>query len=355
MNTNGSTGRPASILLLLLLLLVPERAFAQAWTGNGPNDNWSTGANWAGGVAPASSSGTVVTFLISPRMSPIVDVPWTINRMDLFSGVYTVTGQAITFAGASPLLISSAQNHVVSAPLVIPTSLEIFTNVSLLTVSGGISGTGALSVNGIGAVRIEGVNTFSGGVSVVGGTALLVVGSIPGPVTVGIAARVSGAFGTVGGDVIVQSTGYIASTSSYLALSTGNLTIAGTALVHIGGPAPGTQYGIINVTGTVNLTGGTLVLTGGHSPSPGQVFTIITNDGGEPVTSTFAGLPEGGTVLLNGVPLRISYLGGTGNDVTLTALGGAPPVSVPTLSQWSLLLLATFVLGIGSLASKRKR
>src|SRR6185437_5910110 len=28
------------------------------WTGQGPNANWSTGANWQGGVAPLGTSGT---------------------------------------------------------------------------------------------------------------------------------------------------------------------------------------------------------------------------------------------------------------------------------------------------------
>jgi hypothetical protein len=50
----------------------------------------------------------------------------------------------------------------------------------------------------------------------------------------------------------------------------------------------------------------------------GQVFTIIANDGADPVSGTFAGLPEGGAIVVNGVRLQISYVGGSGNDVTLT-------------------------------------
>jgi hypothetical protein len=65
---------------------------------------------------------------------------------------------------------------------------------------------------------------------------------------------------------------------------------------------------------------------------PDDAFTIIDNDGSDAVTAgfygangAFAGLPEGATITFNGVPLRISYMGGTGNDVTLTAPPTAPP------------------------------
>jgi hypothetical protein len=75
-------------------------------------------------------------------------------------------------------------------------------------------------------------------------------------------------------------------------------------------------YGRINVTGTVTL-GGTLnvVRETPQLPGPAQ---IIVNDGTDPVVGTFAGLPEGATMLVNGATYRISYVGGTGNDVTLT-------------------------------------
>src|SRR5207248_3932837 len=54
----------------------------------------------------------------------------------------------------------------------------------------------------------------------------------------------------------------------------------------------------VQVTGTVTLTGGaTLQVTiASGSPSPGQTFTVIDNDGADPVNGTFSGLPEGATL-----------------------------------------------------------
>ena len=63
---------------------------------------------------------------------------------------------------------------------------------------------------------------------------------------------------------------------------------------------------------------------GTFSPAKGKVFTIIDNQSKNAVTGTFSGLAEGATFSQNGFVFRISYVGGDGNDVTLTVL------SVPT-------------------------
>ena len=74
----------------------------------------------------------------------------------------------------------------------------------------------------------------------------------------------------------------------------------------------GTGYDQLNVSGTVNLGDepSTLQINLNFLPSPGTSFTIINNDGSEAVVSNFAGLPEGGTLTVNGITLVISYKGG---------------------------------------------
>jgi uncharacterized repeat protein (TIGR01451 family) len=62
-------------------------------------------------------------------------------------------------------------------------------------------------------------------------------------------------------------------------------------------------------------------------PSAGQTFTIIANDLSDAVVGTFAGLPEGSIVAAGAGRLRVSYVGGSGNDVTLTALHGPPTIA----------------------------
>jgi hypothetical protein len=105
-------------------------------------------------------------------------------------------------------------------------------------------------------------------------------------------------------------------------LAMGGLTMAaGSTLdLELNGTTAGTQYDQVAVTGAVALGGATLSVSLGFVPTGGEVFTIIANDAVDPVVGTFAGLPEGSILIANGKSLRISYAGGDGNDVTLTAL-----------------------------------
>src|SRR6185369_16463983 len=68
----------------------------------------------------------------------------------------------------------------------------------------------------------------------------------------------------------------------------------------------------------------------GFNPPPGQVFTIVEKTSPGAITNAPFG-PEGTITTLNGMPFRLSYVGGDGNDVTLTALGFVP-ISIPGLS-----------------------
>ena len=78
----------------------------------------------------------------------------------------------------------------------------------------------------------------------------------------------------------------------------------------------------------MTIAGSTLTLAGAYAPFSGNTFVIVANDGADAVTGTFAGLPEGATIAFNGATLQISYAGGTGNDITLTALA-------PTSTTWN--------------------
>lgn len=101
--------------------------------------------------------------------------------------------------------------------------------------------------------------------------------------------------------------------------SPGRLTINGNAVfggfvAELNGLTSGTQYDQLVVNGTVTLSG-TLSPSLAFGPAYGGGFTIIDNDGTDPIVGTFAGGP---LYTINGVLFAISYTGGTGNDVVLT-------------------------------------
>ncbi|HKO57008.1 MAG TPA: hypothetical protein VJ276_14120 [Thermoanaerobaculia bacterium] len=98
--------------------------------------------------------------------------------------------------------------------------------------------------------------------------------------------------------------------------------------------------GSLNTSRQIDLgNGGTLTLLDGGSFGDPVV-------GSGPVFGTFDRLPEGAIVAGNvGGLFQISYKGGDGNDVEVTAL---PPLApVPMLDWWMLIALAAVIAVIG--------
>ena len=105
----------------------------------------------------------------------------------------------------------------------------------------------------------------------------------------------------------------------------------------------------IQVTGLVTLNG-TLTINAVGAPFPlGRTYILIDNDGVEGIIGTFAGLPEGTIFDAGGQLFRISYAGGTGNDVVLTAVAAT---TIPTLERLPLLVLAGLLGAAALLALK---
>ena len=132
-----------------------------------------------------------------------------------------------------------------------------------------------------------------------------------------------GGSGTVG---TIAANGIISPGNSPGILNSSNVTFSssGNFMVELTGPNPGVGgYDQLNVTGTVSLANATLnVIPNFTTPvAIGQQFTIINNDGTDPITGTFNGLANGAQFSAGGYTFRINYAGGTGNDVVLTLWG----------------------------------
>ena len=89
----------------------------------------------------------------------------------------------------------------------------------------------------------------------------------------------------------------------------------------------------LKVTGAVRL-GGELDLAA-VGTNPGRTITVLDHRGGARTTGAFKGLAEGTRLRLADTTYRISYRGGDGNDVVLTAVtahatAGARPDSTPS-------------------------
>jgi hypothetical protein len=166
--------------------------------------------------------------------------------------------------------------------------------------------------------------------------------------------------GTIG--ALTSAGGQISPGMSPGVLNTGNVVFdsSTTLNVELGGTGAG-SFDQLNVTGTVSLGNAVLspTLYGGFVPSIGNSFTIINNDGSDPVAGTFTGLSEGASVSLSGYKFTISYVGGTGNDVVLTTtyVPGPPGTGSKLLSANPLLPTITIISGLGLviIATKGKK
>jgi hypothetical protein len=103
--------------------------------------------------------------------------------------------------------------------------------------------------------------------------------------------------------------------------------------LQLNGSVPGVTYDHLSVLGTVSMNASSSLNANlGFTPAQGQVFVIVNNDGTEPVSGTFSGLPQDAVFNLGPYPFKISYIGKTCNDVTITSLSGDPfnhaPVAV---------------------------
>ena len=219
--------------------------------------------------------------------------------------------------------------------------LTVGSNNLSTEVSGVISGHlftvgGSLVKTGTGTLTLSGANTYAGATHVIGGT-LEVDGSISDSATTVSSGGMLTGNGLTGA-VTVASGGTLSPGGSTGILHTGGVNFSAGAhfAVALGGTSAGTNgYDQLDVDGTVTLGDATLdvSLINGFNPAAAGAtpYLIIDNDGTDGVVGTFAGLAEGAQFSIGGSVFSISYHGGDGNDVVLTALKSSvtPPVAQP--------------------------
>ncbi|MFA6960771.1 MAG: autotransporter-associated beta strand repeat-containing protein [Opitutaceae bacterium] len=229
-------------------------------------------------------------------------------------GVRFRSTRAYSLTGSGSLqLAPESGNGVIDVQLgghtvAIPVSLLTTTDCAIsaeasLNITGPVTGPGSMIKTGAGTLTLNGANSFTGGIALTDGVLQLT--------------------GTLTGDVVVNG-----GTLNANGTINHNLTILGGSLrITVNGTTPGTQYDQLNLTGSsgsVTLSG-TLDLIAAPGLATGSTFTLINNSGNStPVNGTFSGLPQNTEFYEDGQWWRITYTGGTGNDVVLTRIAPTP-------------------------------
>ena len=103
----------------------------------------------------------------------------------------------------------------------------------------------------------------------------------------------------------------------------------------------------VYLNGSLDLT----YLAGGVIKK-GDTFTIVSNNGTNSVQGTFKDLPEGAEVTVSGATFKISYVGGDGNDVVLTAQNDSKAPKAPNTGGEKLSVnLIGAIAGVASAAA----
>ncbi|HLJ75468.1 MAG TPA: hypothetical protein VKU62_12830, partial [Thermoanaerobaculia bacterium] len=339
--------------MLTALLSTSVVAATRTWTGT-TSANWSVATNW-GGTAPVSGDDLVFP-ASGANQTTNDDLPagTAFNSITFSGGTYVLNGNLIAL-GAGGITASGGTNQRINLPILLTASQSWnVTNGSTTLAAGGalnlagaaltvsdisggaigflgpVSGTGSITASEQTSLLFEALNTATAPITAHGGfVGFFDNTTYPGPITAsGEPGAVVIAKGAIVGDVTVNgplgtfvggisATGPPNGTANTKNLTLRNLTVFEETI------ASATDFAQTSVTGTVNLTGSVIGIDSSTTLPAGTQFTIIQNDGTDPVVGTFAGSPQGGTVtsvLGSGIQnYTIDYHGGDGNDVVITA------------------------------------
>ena len=282
---------------------------------------------WAGGTLQGAAGRGSLTVLSDMTLNG----NYTVRDFSLINaGHATWTGGTVQFYGASRFTNTAAatfDDQVDGAFGSADNSCPIFDNQGLFVKSGGTGTTNLeMELDNSGTVRIDhGVlNLGCGYVQVTGGGG---GGGSGGSI---------GGDGSFIGDVTIRNQNQltlVTTTTGPQPVTNYTQTVTGSLVEQIGGLAAGTQYGQIVVNGDVGLNGTLRVnLINGFTPHLGDTFRVIDDRGANPIHGTFIGLPEGAIVLAGSYGFAVSYVGGTGNDLVLTAIQTTPTLAVDTVT-----------------------
>ncbi len=308
----------------------PLFAITRTWTG-AINGNWSVAANWSPSGTPDPADALIFPASAANRaMTNDLPSGTAVGAMT-FRDYYTLGGNLLTLTG-------DVYGLSVTADLKLGASVEFYgwvygaidINGQTLRIfnprfNGPINGKGTIVLTAGALVFLFGSGDFSGDIQGSAANAILALGpgaSLPNA-TVTITQIMQYTESAVLGNLTIlpSESGYVG--PGFGVLHTKSLVLSHTAGGHGGGlllmerPDGGSQ---IDVMGTVTLNGAPLRTYADGTFVAGQTFTIVKNDGADPVNGTFEDLPEG--TIVDGISsrFRISYIGGDGNDVVLAAL-----------------------------------
>lgn len=346
----------------------PNSTFLSWSGGSNANNNWSTGANWAGGVAPSTSTTSTqkLNFTGTTRLGPSMDRSYSANslRFDPNAGAFSITLNAntLTLRGNVPSIIqqSDFDQAITSGTIIFSAGTNGVVDVSgagRLTIGSALSGSGNINKLSSGTLALAGNNSaFSGAIHVSEG--LLQVSGYNSVLGTGATAVDSGATlriadgRTLANSITVSGVGLNNAGALDVAAGAGNTATLSTALTLGGDSTIQVESGTLALGAGVTGTDHALTMTGAGNATVTGALALgtagVTFNGTGTTTFTgaansYTGLTtvNSGTLVLNkaaGVTSVAGDLAISGGTVNLAASGQIASSSALTMTTGAFAL-----------------
>ena len=370
-------------VIFWLALQSASHGATRTWTGGGTTGNWSTGNNW-GGNAPAAGDNLVFPANATRFNNTNDIVGRAYNSITISGSNYVIQGNSLTVSNNLSAQNVSGTNVFVpamtlgkpqtvectlaNATLVLAGTLDLGTNntifnaVGRLQITNSISGSGAVTKNGAGLLRYEGMaaNTYTNVTTINGGTLELAKSAataLAGAVAVGngsVAATLRNLFADQIADTVNITINRFAiwdmdnsdETIGGLTLSGGTNTTGLGTLTLAGNVTVLASASTATISGSLSLGGTTRIFdVAAGAASPDLLIAAIVSDGGGS-----AGIfqSNSGQLMLSGAniytgPTTVNGVLTLANDSALGANGSVG--SGTTVNTGGLLLVAGLNIG----------
>jgi autotransporter-associated beta strand protein len=207
------------------------------WSGGGGDNTWTNAANWVSGSAP--NGGDYVTFAGTTQTNVNLVTSFYLGSLTFSNnaGCFTLTNNSCTLTLAGGLTNNSANPQTVAVPVSLGTNQIINAAAGNVALTGGVSGSGALTIVGDGRmVTLSGANTYTGSLAIQGSSILV-----------------------LGNTAAQTSSGAVTGTGALVKSGAGTVVLAGTN----------------NFTGTTTVSNGTLLVTQVSGQSLGTNLTVV--------------------------------------------------------------------------------
>lgn len=197
-------------------------------------------------------------------------------------------------------------------------SLRVGYNDRSTVFSGVLAGSGDIWKFGDGTLTLDGDNTLTGATRANGGVLVINGNQTSSDIFVLGPGTLSGV-GWVG-DLTVMGRLKPGNPAGTLTAHSVDFEPGSVFEIDLDGEPSATSHGSIASYGQVDVTGATLDLSLGYAPVAGETFSLCWNNLIDPVSGTFAGMPEGAVFYRSQIPLQLTYTDpdGTGNDIHVT-------------------------------------